>query len=272
LEDATMTTELTNEQQETTLPLRGRTAVVTGGSRGLGAAAARRLAHAGARVAVIGRDPRTLQAARAALPNDTVVLAVDLAEPDAPSAVLEWALTELGAIDVLVNNAGIIHYAASDSLDSAELDAVLALNVRAPLLLAGATAAHMARAGRGSIINISSALSNLGTPQNSVFAASKGAIDAATRALAAEWGPSGVRVNAIRPAVTRTDMAMPIISNEPIVATYLRGVPLGRVGEAEDIGEAVLFLASDAAAYITGQVINVDGGWGTTARSIAEGG
>jgi NAD(P)-dependent dehydrogenase (short-subunit alcohol dehydrogenase family) len=267
---ATMTTQLSNEQHETTLPLRGRTAVVTGGSRGLGAATARRLAHAGARVGLIGRDEGTLRAARAELPNDPVVLAVDLAERDAPAAVLDWALAELGAIDVLVNNAGMIHYAPSDTLDSAELDAVFALNVRAPLLLAGATAAQMARGGRGSIINISSALSSLGTPQNSVFAASKGAIDAATRALAAEWGPWGVRVNAIRPAVSRSDAGMPIISNEPMVATYLRSVPLGRVGEAEDIGEAVLFLASDAAAYVTGQVINVDGGWGTTARSITE--
>jgi NAD(P)-dependent dehydrogenase (short-subunit alcohol dehydrogenase family) len=249
-------------------PLEGRAALVTGAGRGLGAAIARRLDAAGARVALVGRDRETLEAAAATLANEPVVLPADLAEPEAPHAVLADALAALGRLDVLVNNAGVAHGGPAHELDAAEVDGVLALNVRAPLLLAGAAAERMARSGGGSIINISSALARLGIPQNSVYAATKGAVEAATRALAAEWGPQGVRVNAIRPAVTRSDMSAPLLADPAVIGTYLTRVPLGSVGEAEDIAAAVQFLATDEAGYVTGQTLDVDGGWGATAPSI----
>jgi NAD(P)-dependent dehydrogenase (short-subunit alcohol dehydrogenase family) len=183
--------------------------------------------------------------------------------------VFERVVREFGRLDVLVNNAGVSHIGASNELTVEQLDAVWALNARAALLLQGKAAAHMARSGGGSIVNVSSVASALGTAQFSLYAASKGALDAATRALAAEWGPWGVRVNVVRPGVTRSEMSSMIVENEALRSNYLKQVPLRRVGEAEDVAEVVLFLSSPQASYLTGQMIDVDGGWSTTKRSIA---
>lgn len=219
-------------------------------------------------MALVGRDESTLQALAAELPHASIVIAADLSSAEAPAAVIAAATESLGGLDVLVNNAGAAHGGPADAVTPADIDAVLALNVRAPLLLAGAAAAHMAQHGGGSIISISSSLAERGIPQNSLYAASKGAIESATRSLAAEYGSLGVRVNAVRPGVTRSDMSAPLINNSAMVATYLSRVPLASVGEAEDIAAAVQFLATSESAYLTGQVIDVDGGWGATAPSI----
>jgi NAD(P)-dependent dehydrogenase (short-subunit alcohol dehydrogenase family) len=248
--------------------LAGKSALVTGGGRGIGAAIAHALSTAGARVALVGRTEATLKETADALPGEAITVVADLGEREAPGLVVDRVVAAFDGIDVLVNNAGTADGSASDELTAEVIDAVLALNVRAPLLLAGATAARMAGNGGGSIITISSTMSQLGNTGTSVYAASKGAMDAATRALAAEWGASNVRVNSVRPAVTNSDMGEAIVSNDAIRTHYLKHVPLARVGEAEDIAQAVLFLASDAAAYVTGQSIDVDGGWATTAPSI----
>jgi NAD(P)-dependent dehydrogenase (short-subunit alcohol dehydrogenase family) len=263
-----MTTLTHSPVRPAATPLEGRTALVTGAGRGLGAAISRRLDAAGARVALVGRDEATLTRLAAEFDHDPVVLPADLSRSDAPRAVLEAAVAALGRLDVLVNNAGRSHGGASHALDPEEVDAVIALNVRAPLLLAGIAAERMARDGGGSIVNISSALAGLGIPANSVYAASKGAIEGATRALAAEYGPANVRVNAVRPAITRSDMSAPLLADDAVVRTYLKRVPLGSVGEPEDIAAAVQFLATSESAYVTGQTIDVDGGWGATAPSI----
>jgi NAD(P)-dependent dehydrogenase (short-subunit alcohol dehydrogenase family) len=253
---------------EDPVSLDGRTAVVTGGGRGIGAAIALALSRAGARVAVVGRNADSLDAVAAAAMSEIVAVPADLASPDAPASVVERANAALGHVDVLVNNAGVGDGAAVADYTPDGIDAVLALNVRAPLLLAGLFGARMAHRGAGSIVNISSALAGLGMPANAVYAASKGALDAATRALAAELGPKGVRVNTIRPAVTRSDMSDAIVSDAEVTKAYLEGVAIKRFGEPSDIADAVVFLAGDGAAYLTGQVIDVDGGWSTTARSI----
>ena len=251
-----------------TLPLEGQVALVTGAGRGLGAAIARRLAAAGARFALVGRDQATLQAVADELPHEAVVIPADLSTSGAPAAVIDAAVGALGRIDVLVNNAGAPHGGPTHAIAPAEIDAILALNVRAPLLLAGAAAAQMVGLGGGSIISISSSLAKLGIPENSVYAASKGAIESAARSLAAEYGSRGIRVNAIRPAVTRSDLSASLIEDPAMVSNYLRRVPLGSIGEAEDVAAAVQFLATSESAYITGQVIDVDGGWGATWPSI----
>jgi NAD(P)-dependent dehydrogenase (short-subunit alcohol dehydrogenase family) len=250
------------------LPLRGQTALVTGGGRGLGAAISRRLAAAGARVALVGRDKDRLAATAAGLPGEPLVIPADLGDPEAPLAVLDTALDAFGRLDVLVSNAGISRPGPSHLATAADLDEVLAVNLRAPLLLAGHAAALMAAGGGGAITFVSSALSNRGNPLTSSYAAAKGGLDALTRALAAEWGPSAVRVNTVRPGVTRSDMSAPLVGDPAVRAAYLKRVPLGRIGEPEDIAAAVLFLSSPDSAYITGQLIDLDGGWGATAPSI----
>ena len=257
---------MSTSSEQLTHPLTGKTVLVTGGGRGLGAAISRRVAAAGARVALVGRNKDRLQEVANGLPHDPLIVPADLGEPDAPLAVLDQVISVFGTLDVLVNNAGLGHVGSSDQLTPREVGQVLGLNARAALLLAGHAAGHMARSGGGSIVTISSALSNRGNPMNSLYSASKGALDAAARALAAEWGPSGVRVNVVRPAVTRSDMATDILDNPDMQATYRCSVPLGRVGEPADVAEAVLFLA--ASSYVTGQLLDLDGGWGATARSI----
>jgi NAD(P)-dependent dehydrogenase (short-subunit alcohol dehydrogenase family) len=249
-------------------PLLGKTALVTGGARGLGEAISRRLASAGARVALVGRDKDRLAALAAELPHEPLVIPADLTEPDAPLAALATAIDEFGQLDVLVNNAGLSLGGPSHLLTAADVDRVFALNVRAGLLLAAHAAPHIAESGGGSIVFISSALSNRGTPGAHLYAATKGALDAASRALAAEWGPSGVRVNTVRPGVTRTDMVATLVADPAVQAAYLKRVPLRRVGTPEDVAETVFWLSSPAGEYLTGLRIDVDGGWGATAPSV----
>jgi NAD(P)-dependent dehydrogenase (short-subunit alcohol dehydrogenase family) len=248
--------------------LEGRSAVVTGGGRGIGAEIAIALSRAGARVVIVGRSAESLDAVADAAAGDIVCMTADLADPAAPGAVVERAIAELGDVDVLVNNAGRGDGTSAGDYTPEAIDAVLALNVRAPLLLAGLFGHRMAQRGSGSIVNVSSALAGLGMTANALYAASKGALDAATRALAAELGPNGVRVNTIRPAVTRSDMSDAIVSDPATTRGYLEAVAIKRFGEPSDIAAAVVFLAGDGASYLTGQVIDVDGGWMTTARSI----
>lgn len=248
-------------------PLRGQRVLVTGGGRGLGAVISRRLADAGARVAITGRDPASLQQHAAQLPNDPVIVAGDLADPAGPQAVLSQVLGQLGGLDALVNNAGVFHHGPSEQLTADGIDALFAVNVRGPLLLAAATAAHLADHGGGSIVNISSGLGATGSADGSLYAASKGAVDAFTRALAAEWGPRLVRVNAVRAGLLRSDSTRFLTDNEQLLHRYERTVPLRRLGENEDVAEAVLFLISPASTYVAGQILNVDGGSSTTAPS-----
>jgi NAD(P)-dependent dehydrogenase (short-subunit alcohol dehydrogenase family) len=243
-------------------PLAGRTAVVTGGGRGIGASIATLLVRAGARVALVGRSEDTLRALAEKLPQDTEVIPADLSQPDAPAAVMDAAIRQLGPVNVLVNNAGIENFTASHELTAQEADELWALNSRAPLLLGGRAAAHMASIGGGSIINVGSVVgSERSIVNQSLYAATKGGVDAITRSLAAEWGRKGVRVNAVRPAVTRSDMSATIFANPEIEKSLSAQYALGRLGEPEDIANAVLFFATASSSYVTGQTLSVDGGW-----------
>jgi NAD(P)-dependent dehydrogenase (short-subunit alcohol dehydrogenase family) len=249
-------------------PLAGKTALVTGGSRGIGAAISRRLAGAGARLVLVGRDESTLKAVASELPNEPVVVVADLAESRAPLTVLDQAKSAVGTINVLVNNAGGPGGGPSDQLTPEVADKVWALGLRAPMLLAGYAAAEMAKDGGGSIVTISSGLSRQGMAGVSLYSAVKGGMESATLALAAEWGPGQVRVNVVSAGATRTELGAWIVENQAVRENYLKKVPLGRVGEPDDIADTVLFLSSPAGSYITGQVIAVDGGWGTSAPSL----
>lgn len=246
-------------------PLAGKTAVVTGGGRGIGASIATLLSRAGAQVALVGRSEETLRATAADLPKETEVIAADLTNPGAPATVFATAVERLGQIDVLVNNAGAENFTAADQLTAEEADDLWALNTRAPLLLAGLAAAHMAANGGGSIVNIGSVIGSERSIANQVlYSVTKGGIDGLTRSLAAEWGPRGVRVNAVRPAVTRSDMSAAIFTNPELEQTLAAQYALGRMGEGEDIAEAVLYFATPASSFVTGQTLSVDGGWIST--------
>jgi NAD(P)-dependent dehydrogenase (short-subunit alcohol dehydrogenase family) len=243
------------------IDLEGKTALVTGASRGIGAACSRRLAALGARVVVAARSRDDLDAVAASLPNRAVAITADLSSPGAPQQLIDDAVAALGKVDILVNNAGASLAAPSHKLTEEQLDELFALNLRASLVLAGRLARHMAGNGGGTIVNMSSVAASTGAQFMSAYAASKGAIDALTRALAAEWGPSHVRVNAVNPGVIETDMWAPTLEAlDGLRDHFLAITPLRRLGNPDDVANAVAFLASDAASYITGQTLSVDGG------------
>ena len=248
----------------TSFSLTDRTALVTGASRGIGAAIARALDHSGARVVLVARSEEALGEVAADLTNDPVVLVADLAADGAPEQVSGRALAEVGPIDVLVNNAAVGVRTDSTSLDAAAIDDIHRLNVRNLLLLTMALVPSMVAAGGGSVVSISSISGVRGTPRRSAYAASKGAVDAMTRSLAMEYGPSGIRFNTVAPGAIATAMwernrTVPGVIEQVVAQTALR-----RWGTPDDIADVVAFLASDAARYVTAQTIEVDGGMAST--------
>jgi NAD(P)-dependent dehydrogenase (short-subunit alcohol dehydrogenase family) len=238
-------------------------ALVTGASRGIGAATARALDRDGARVVLLARDEAGLQRTAAGLRNAPVVAAADLSRPDV-SEVVAPILEQTGRIDVLVNNAAAAIRAPLSDLTTAQVDALLAVNVRAALLLCAAVLPGMVARGAGSIINVSSISGLVGTPNRAAYAASKGAIDAMTRSLAIDYGPSGVRVNAVAPGVIDTALWARNKAVPGVIEQVNAQIPLRRWGTPEDVAEVIAFLASDAARYVTAQTIGVDGGLGRT--------
>jgi gluconate 5-dehydrogenase/3-oxoacyl-[acyl-carrier protein] reductase len=244
--------------------LSGRTALVTGASRGIGAATARALDHAGARVALVSRDIDALTLIAKELQNDPVILVADLADANAAVDVAARALEEMQCVDVLVNNAAVTARLPTQDLTADMIDTLMAINVRAPLLLIAALIPSMTQQGRGSIINLSSVSSLLGTPRRSAYAASKGALDAATRSLAMELGPSGIRVNAVAPGVVDTALWAKNKTVAGVVEDIEALTPLRRWATPEDIADVIAFLASDGARFVTGETIAVDGGMART--------
>jgi NAD(P)-dependent dehydrogenase (short-subunit alcohol dehydrogenase family) len=244
--------------------LEGRTALVTGASRGIGAATARALDHAGARVALAARDADALAAVAADLAHDPVTLLADLAEVDAPRALALAALAALGSVDILVNNAATAARLPTVDLDAQLIDTMYAVNVRAPLLLISTLLPSMIERGSGSIINLSSVSGVVGTPRRAAYAATKGAIDAATRSLAMELGPHGIRVNSIAPGVVDTALWEKNKAIPGVVEAIDAQTPLRRWSQPDDIADVVVFLASDAARFITGETISADGGMART--------
>lgn len=245
------------------MSLSGRVALVTGASRGIGAATARALDRDGARVVLLARDKAGLERTAGGLSHDPLVAAADLSRPDAADIVAA-VLEQTGRIDVLVNNAAAAMRAPLPELTPAQVDELLAVNVRAVLLLCAAVLPGMAAAGNGSIINVSSISGLVGTPNRAAYAATKGAVDAMTRSLAIEYGPSGIRVNAVAPGVIDTALWARNKAVPGVIEQVNAHIPMRRWGTPEEVADVIAFLASDAARYVTAQTIGVDGGQGRT--------
>jgi 2-deoxy-D-gluconate 3-dehydrogenase len=244
--------------------LDGRTALVTGASRGLGAAMARALAEAGADVALHASHRVETEAARnlaTACGVRAVALAADLAQRDAPDRLVEEANAALGRIDILVNNAGIIRRADAHEHSDADWDEVLMVDLSNVFRLCRAAGRGMLSRGSGKIINIASMLSFQGGTRVPAYAAAKGGVAQLTKALANEWAPRGVNVNAIAPGYMRTDNTQALRDDPSRSDAITARIPAGRWGEPEDLAGAVVFLASPASDYVHGYILAVDGGW-----------
>jgi NAD(P)-dependent dehydrogenase (short-subunit alcohol dehydrogenase family) len=241
--------------------LDGRRALVAGASSGIGAAAAVALAEQGAEVTLCARREAELQALAEEMRAEgwTVdVLPLDITDV----AAVEMALTERPAFDVLVNSAGLAKHSPALETRPEDFDLVANLNLRAAYFLTRTVARRLVEAGKpGSLINISSQMAHVGGVDRAVYAATKHAVEGMTKSMAIEWGPVGIRVNTIAPTFIRTALTAQTFANPERAAWIAQKIKLGRVGEVEDIMGAVAFLASDAAALVTGTSLIVDGGW-----------
>jgi len=243
--------------------LSGKVAVVTGAGKGLGEQIALALAEAGADLALVGRNRRNLEAAAAAarrMGRRAVIIRADVRREKDVARMARQAYQSFKRIDILVNNAGVIQRAPAMKISLTDWHTLMDTNLTGPFLCMKACQPIMARRGGGVIINIASAVGLMGRPNMSSYCASKGGLISLTRALAVEWAKEKIRVNAIAPGQFDTDMGAPLLNDQKALRAYLKNVPLGRVGKPREIGLWAVMLASDAAAYMTGQVVVVDGG------------
>ena len=241
--------------------LDGKRALVTGASSGIGQGCAVALAEAGAHVVCAARGAEKLQETVDAINAEgwsAEALALDVSDLPAVTATLKAQ----AAFDVVVNSAGLARHSPALDTEPDDYDAVMGLNVRAAYFLSVGAAHGMKAAGiRGSIIHISSQMGHVGGVDRAVYSATKHAVEGFTKSMAIEWGPLGIRINTICPTFIRTPLTQSTFDNPERVAWITEKIKLGRVGEVEDIMGAVTFLASDAAALMTGTALMVDGGW-----------
>lgn len=245
--------------------LSGRVAIVTGGGTGIGRATALLLAERGADVAVAGRRVEPLEQTAAdirALGRRGLALATDVRKHDEAQAMVDAAIAEFGRLDILINNAGGAHgHVGLSKVDLAKWDRDIQLNLSAAQYCAQAALPHLKKA-KGNIVNISSLAGVHGTKGVGAYSAAKAGLQMLTRVMASEWGPTGVRVNCVAPGMTATEVAREGWEKSGFDAAGIAktAFPLGRYGEMREVAQMIVFFASDAASYITGETVAVGGG------------
>ncbi|HLN57126.1 MAG TPA: 3-oxoacyl-ACP reductase family protein [Thermoanaerobaculia bacterium] len=246
-----------------TIDLSDRVALITGGSRGIGRAVAALLARSGARVAVNyaadARAARSFVEGVRASGGEAMALAGDVSDAGVARGLVESTVAEWGRLDVLVNNAGIWEEDRAGRGDLAVWDRTLAINLRGAFLVTDAAVPHLEKT-EGSIVFVSSTAGQRGEAGHSAYAATKGALISYTKSLAAELGPRGIRVNCVAPGWVETDMTREALADGPARREIERSIPLGRVAQPADVAGPVLFLVSDLARHVQGEVLNVNGG------------
>ena len=242
----------------------GKVCVVTGAGSGIGRAIAIALAAHGARVAVLDRDPASSQTTVDEIVGcggDALAIACDVAEPASVAAAAERSAAAFGPCDVLVNNAGVLRPGALEDLSIDEWNSMLAVNLTGGLLCSQAFGRQMRAMGKGALVHIASIAAAHPAGGGGAYSVSKAGVAMLSRQLAIEWGAHGIRSNSVNPGMTLTPMTQAAYTRPGTAERRNQAIPAGRVGQPQDIAEAVLFLASDRSAYITGEELTVDGGF-----------
>jgi NAD(P)-dependent dehydrogenase (short-subunit alcohol dehydrogenase family) len=242
----------------------GKIALVTGAARGIGRACALALAQAGADVALGLRDESSggeLVREIASLGRRALPLAMDVADVAQVRAAVAQVVERFGRIDILVNNAGLGPPNPAESVTEADFDHTVAINLKGTFFTSQAVGQVMLKQGSGRIVNLSSQAGFIALPTESVYCMTKAAISHLTKCLAVEWGPKGIAVNAVAPTFIKTPGTEKWLHDAAFMQSVIARIPVGRVGEPMDVAAAVVFLASPAAAMITGETLMIDGGW-----------
>lgn len=245
--------------------LAGKIAVVTGAGSGIGRACALALAREGSQVALVGRRRNRLEEVARHIGGSAFAIEADVSKKNEIDRVLAETEAHFGGLNILLNNAGVLHIGTAEQITEDQWDETFHLNVRGVWLLSRAVLPHMRRAGGGSIINIASVLGINGARNRAAYAASKGAVVLLTKCMAIDHGAENIRVNAICPSFVETELTAKVISQAPHpdkVRQERIGVhPIGRLGKPEDIAGMAVYLASDESSWVTGAVFPVDGGY-----------
>jgi NAD(P)-dependent dehydrogenase (short-subunit alcohol dehydrogenase family) len=242
--------------------LSGKVALITGAGRGIGLAIARSYAQEGARLTLCGRDLDTVERAGEVLGGQPLALSCDVREPEQVEAVVAATVAHYDRLDVLVANAGVVSVTPTEDLPLEEWRRIIDTNLTGAFLCAQAAGRVMLGQGSGCIIFLASLTSTIALPSRTAYGASKSGVLGLARALAVEWGPRGVRVNALAPGFIRTDLQDDLVRRgifprDRIVAR----TPMRRIGAADDVAAAAVYVASDEAAFMNGSTVTIDGGW-----------
>jgi NAD(P)-dependent dehydrogenase (short-subunit alcohol dehydrogenase family) len=245
--------------------LQGKVAIVTGAGTGIGRACALAMAREGARLALAGRRSDKLQVLAKEIGNSAIPIAADVSNKADIEKLIARTVAELGAINVLLNNAGVLHVGNVEQITEEQWDQTFNINVRGLWLLSRAVLPHLRKEGGGSIINIASVLGINGARNRASYAPSKGAVVLLTKCMAIDHGHENIRVNAICPSFVETDLTAAVLSTVPDPQAVRRERvavhPIGRLGKPEDITGLAVYLASDESSWVTGSVFPVDGGY-----------